>query len=209
MSNGIIKTSEFRNLCIALMLYKFVLLAFIISSYNDCACQRFFFITKQVALKECIQRELDNGSSVYTDSAEHEYISDDNILCESTRFLRNHVDFIPRLVIDYYFSSPDSIVRSMFFEIDSLNNKTDRQYSNLTTQYLNQLYDSIRGEIITFAKLPETSQPLMKKVQFGSEYLDRVDHWETSAFSANLYMLTHETNNVFRIRAEINFKKSD
>lgn len=123
----------------------------------------------------------------------------------------------PRTQVRYFYSLPDSVVRVIAIEIDSLNfpeatYKATRQYEERPARQavFAQYHQALVGELTSLLGPPGKDEKA-EKARATISYAERTTTWDTPELTADVYsVFTTQTRDVatYRVRATISYKNS-
>ena len=193
------------------------------------AGQTFFFETKQLPIRQYDALENRLHSTRLPDEKVM-VLGVSFRLGPKQRYARRSTAVRPRPVMSYTYSLPDSVVRLIEFEIDSLNYlgtsyKTTHSYREPLARYPDFLkaYAQIKQEMEAQLGKPAASKPAYKAIDALNESYRQSTNWDTPALQASLdlvftlstkgapgppnsVVLSVEGSYAYRIRATISYK---
>jgi hypothetical protein len=180
------------------------------------SAQQYFLETRQVPLRTAVQQEQQLGSIARP--SQRTITFSDFQLGGPIRFTRPYASLKPRPIVSYNFSVPDSVVRSIEVEIDSLNflgtlasEREGYQESISRLPVFEHTYNSLQQELIALLGKPLKSEPLALRGNAAHAEYSQSDSWETPTLGAQLYLVfstkaTPPYSHAYRIRAQITYK---
>lgn len=135
-------------------------------------------------------------------------------------FLRNNIKFNPPVLIQYFFTKRDSIVRNVNIVVDSIyflpNHAkyiTNYREKNERLSAFNRIYNSIKSDLIIMFGNPENSTDLfLKKINDEKFSWSREDIWKSDSLQIKM-KLTFSDNKTtygnYKIRTKIIWKENE
>lgn len=181
----------------------------------NCSCysQVYFNLKGKANVREYIREEKLLNSLLIANRTIYEFPQSPFHLDQPLRYIRMNQSFSPRPIIEYYFSLPDSIVREINVELDSLNfldpsDSVRNTYKEPLTRLkdFDRQYDLIRNEIIEDFGPPKSTAALDKQFEFDSFYWSRSDEWRNDSVTLTMYLTfsgRKHAGGTYRIRANL------
>jgi hypothetical protein len=181
-------------------------------------CQNYFFDVKQVHIKKYVNLEQ-KAKSVPLDNYGNYQSPSTFKLGQPFRFERKNVLFFPRPIVEYYFSLPDSVVREIKIEFDSLNFPNSYKLSRNVTgndssrrqEYFSQ-YLALKNELTSKFGPPIKTNEFRKIKGYESYYWQATDSWQNDTVSISMYIDFSDRlskNGTYHVRANVRFMNKD
>ena len=179
--------------------------------------QTFFVETKQLPIKEYVKLENRLHSKTEPDK-NVSFLGAAYTFGPTRQFARTNTAIRPRPLIQYVYSLPDSVVRIIQLDVDSLNylgylakDRAGYHESQARHKSFLAVYKLAQQELTALLGKSKTSEPEHKVVSETGEYYEQADYWDTPELTAQVYSVfsivsRQNGSDAYRVRAEIRYK---